>query len=91
MLFPNLETRAGYTRLLEENGWQVTSDVDLSDDFALQFTRYLGTIRGELRPEITRRFGGEFFGAVEEGIASWERAAREGKVGRGLWVAKKTV
>ena len=24
MLFPYLETRAGYTRLLEENGWEVT-------------------------------------------------------------------
>ena len=90
MLFPYLETRAGYTRLLEENGWQVTSAVDLSRDFALQFTRYLGMIRGELGLEITRRFGREFDEAVEEGIACWEKAAREGKVGRGLWVAKKT-
>jgi len=90
MLFPYLETRAGYTRLLEENGWKVTADEDLSRDFAAQFVRYLGLIRGELRPEITRRFGEEFFGAVEDGIALWERAACEGKVGRGLWVAKKT-
>ena len=36
-------------------------------------------IRGELRPEITRRFGGEFFGAVEEGIACWERDCTRGK------------
>jgi ubiquinone/menaquinone biosynthesis C-methylase UbiE len=91
MLFPYLETRAGYTRLLEENGWEVTANEDLNRDFALQFTRYLGMIRGELRPEITRRFGDKFYGAVEEGIVLWEKAAYEGKVGRGLWVAKKTV
>lgn len=91
MLFPNLETRAGYTRLLEENGWEVTADMDMSRDFSLEFTRYLALIRGELRPEITRRFGGEFYGVVENGIACWEKASREGKVGRGLWVGKKIV
>jgi SAM-dependent methyltransferase len=91
MLFPYLETREGYTNLLEKNGWEVTADEDLSRDFAVQFTRYHGVIRGELRPEIIRRFGEEFCGAVEEGIALWEKAAREETVGRGLWVAKKTV
>jgi SAM-dependent methyltransferase len=91
MIFPYLETRAGYTRLLEKNGWEVTVDEDLSCDFALQFSRYLVMIRGELRPEIIRRFGDEFYGAVEKGIVLWEKAAHEGKVGRGLWIAKKTV
>ncbi len=91
MLFPSLETRAGYTRLLRENGWRVTRDLDLGDDFALQLARYHGTIRGELGPEITRRFGEGFFEAVDKGIGCWERAAREGTVGRGLWVATKSV
>ena len=81
----------GGTRLLEKNGWEVTVDEDLSCDFALQFSRYLVMIRGELRPEIIRRFGDEFYGAVEKGIVLWEKAAHEGKVGRGLWIAKKTV
>jgi len=90
MLFPYMETTGGYTRLLEENGWEVTTVDNLSRDFAVQLTRYLETIQGELRPEITQRFGHGFYSAAEEGIALWEKAAHEGKVGRGLWVAKKT-
>lgn len=89
MLFPYLETRAGYTRLLEENGWHTTRTVDLGDDFARQLSRYAVDIRGDLRREIVRRFGEAFYVAVDEGVDSWERAAREGKVGRGLWVATK--
>ena len=85
-----METTGGYTRLLEENGWEVTTVDNLSRDFAGQLTRYLEMIRGELRPEITQRFGHRFYSAAEEGIALWKKAALEGQVGRGLWVAKKT-
>jgi ubiquinone/menaquinone biosynthesis C-methylase UbiE len=90
MLFPYLETPEGYTRLLEENGWVVTAAENLSRDFAEQLTLYLERIRGDLRPEITRRFGNGFYSAAEEGIALWENAAHEGIVGRGRWVAKKS-
>jgi ubiquinone/menaquinone biosynthesis C-methylase UbiE len=89
MLFPYLETSEGYIRLLEENGWEVTAADDLSRDFAEQFPMYHDRIRGELRPEITRRFGKGFYSAVEEGITLWENAAHEGIVGRGRWIAKK--
>jgi ubiquinone/menaquinone biosynthesis C-methylase UbiE len=90
MLFPYLETSEGYIRLLEENGWEVTAADDLSRDFAGQFTIYHDMIRGELRPEIIRRFGNGLYSAVEEGITLWENAAHEGIVGRGRWIAKKT-
>ena len=90
MLFPYLETRAGYTSMREESGLEVTRYVDLSDDFARQLSRYAEDIRGDLRREIIRRFGEEFFTAIDEGIGSWEVYAREGKVGRGLWVARKS-
>jgi len=89
MLFPYLETSEGYVRLLEENDWEVTAADDLSRDFAEQFTMYHDMIRGELRPEIIRRFGNGFYSAVEEGINLWENAAHEGIVGRGRWIAKK--
>ena len=90
MLFPYLETLGGYTLLLEENGWEMTAVDNLSREFAGQFTRYLEMIRGGLRPEIIRLFGQDFYSTVEEGIALWEKAAHESKVGRGLWVAKKS-
>jgi len=89
MLFPYLETSEGYTRLLEENGWTMISADTLNRDFAEQLSRYLERIRGDLRPEITRRFGNDFYAAAEGGIALWEKAAREGIVGRGRWVARK--
>ena len=90
MLFPYLETSEGYTQLLEENGWVVTAEDNLSRDFAEQLTLYLERIRGNLRPELTRRFGNGFYSAVEDGIVLWENAAHEGIVGRGRWVARKT-
>ena len=89
MLFPYLETSDGYIRLLEDYGWVVTAADDLSRDFAEQFTLYRKRIQGEFRPEITRRFGNDFYSAVEEGITLWENAAHEGIVGRGRWIAKK--
>lgn len=90
MLFPYLETMEGYRELLRENGWKVSAAEDLSRDFAGQFTMYLEKIRGELRPEIIRRFGTSFYSGAEAGIALWEQAAREGIVGRGRWIAEKT-
>ena len=91
MLFPYLETPEDYPRLLEDNGWEVTSADDLSRDFAEQFTIYRSRIQGELRPEIIQQFGDSFFSAVEDGITLWENAAHDGIVGRGRWIARKTV
>ena len=90
MLFPYLETFEGYRQLLGEHGWVVISADDLSRDFSEQFTRYFETVKGELRPEIIRRFGSTFYSAAEEGFALWEEAAREGIVGRGQWIAQKS-
>lgn len=91
MLFPYLETRAGYTRLLRENGWEVELEVDVGDDFAREVARYFSMVRGELAPAIVGRFGPGFHDAVVEGIGCWKRAARDGAVGRGLWVARKAI
>ena len=91
MLFPYMETPEGYQQLLEESGWRVTAADDLSRDFSEQFTIYRTKIQEELRPEIIRQFGDSFFSAVEEGIVLWENAAHEGIVGRGRWIARRTV
>jgi SAM-dependent methyltransferase len=89
MLFPTLETPGGYDALLARHGWEVTLYEDLNRAFALSLGSYLDLVRGDLRPAIIGRFGEEMYTATEQGIAAWERAAREGKVGRGRWIARK--
>lgn len=89
MLFPTLETPGGYDALLARHGWEVTLYENLDREFARSLERYRDLVMGDLRPAIIERFGEEMYAATEQGIAGWERAAREGKVGRGRWIARK--
>lgn len=90
MIFPDLETPDGYSDLLVQNGWEVTTTSDLSGDFARYCTHYLGKLRNDLKDVIVGKFGSELYEAAEQGLTLWEKAAREGKVGRGRWIAQRT-
>lgn len=89
MIFPDLETLEGYSDLLVQNGWELNTTSDLTSDFARHCTHYLGKLRSELKDVIIGRFGSELYRAAEQGLSLWEKAAREGKVGRGRWIAKR--
>lgn len=89
MLFRSLETPAGYDALLARYGWEVTGYENLDQEFALALGRYRELVSGDLQPEIIGQFGQEMYTTVEQGIRDWEKAADEGKVGRGRWIARK--
>lgn len=89
MLFPTLETPGGYDALLARNGWEVTRYENLDREFALALGRYRNPVTGDLQPAIIEQFGQEMYTVAEQGIEGWERAAHEGKVGRGRWIARK--
>ncbi len=89
MLFPYMETRDGYQRLLRRHGFAVRACEDLSEDFASQMHRYRDALAGGLKGRIVEYFGAETFRDMERGIGLWVDAAREGKVGRGRFVGRK--
>ncbi len=89
MLFPYMETLAGYERLLRRHGFAVTECEDLSEDFASHMHRYRNALTGDLKDRIVERFGTDAFREMEHGIGLWVDAADEGKVGRGRFVGRK--
>jgi SAM-dependent methyltransferase len=89
MVFPAMETLEGYSALIEGVGLHVLEKEDLSTDFALHMDRYL-TILKKSRENIVSGFGKELYLGAEKGVFAWKNAAHEKKVGRGLWIAKKT-
>ncbi len=88
MIFPNLETLEGYQILLEENNCKVIEVEDLQDDFAIHLKHYLEKLVG-MKEVITQEFSAELYEIAEAGVKAWKKAAEEGKVSRGLWIAEK--
>ena len=88
MVFPDLETLEGYARLIRAAGLTLKEREDLSPDFAGHLDRYLVTLK-QHKEDITASFGDELYDQAEKGIVAWAKAAREQKVGRGLWIATK--
>ncbi|WP_440949793.1 class I SAM-dependent methyltransferase [Methanosphaerula subterraneus] len=89
MLFPTLETPGRYDALLARHGWEVTGYENLDQEFALALGRYRELVTGDLRAMIIEQIGQEMYTVALQGIAGWEQAAHEGKVGRGRWIARK--
>lgn len=89
MVFPYMETLDGYERLLKENGFELIEKEDLSEDFAKHCHIYQDKLRNELKDGIIKNYNAELFKAADDGLDMWVKAADEGKVGRGRWIAKK--
>jgi ubiquinone/menaquinone biosynthesis C-methylase UbiE len=89
MVFPYMETLEGYKKLLEETGFEVLEMEDLSSDFAKYCHIYQDMLRNELKDGIVEKYGIELFKVADSGLNMWVLAANEGKVGRGMWIAKK--
>ncbi len=88
MVFPDMQTFDGYTRLLRAQGYTVTDSEYLGQDFAEHIDRYVGKLQAA-RPAITEGLGAEAYAGAEAGLLAWQAAAHGDKVGRGLWVAHK--
>ncbi|MGZ4941662.1 MAG: class I SAM-dependent methyltransferase [Halobacteriota archaeon] len=88
MVFPDLQTLDGYANLIRTAGLILKEQEDLSVDFAQHMDQYLGTLKKN-KGNIIEGFGNDLYNEAEKGIIAWNKAAREKKVGRGLWIATK--
>jgi ubiquinone/menaquinone biosynthesis C-methylase UbiE len=88
MLFPNMETLEGYRLLLENNNCKVLEVEDLQEDFAKHMHIYKEKLKG-LKDEIIENFNEQLYQIAEAGVQAWTKAANDGKVSRGLWLAEK--
>ncbi|MDY6964731.1 MAG: methyltransferase domain-containing protein [Halobacteriota archaeon] len=88
MVFPDLQTIDGYKDLIEGEGFDIIETDDLSDDFARHVDIYVRILK-ENQQNIIDGFGEELYKFAEGGLLTWQKAAHEKKVGRGLFIAKK--
>lgn len=89
MPFPTLETLDGYASLLTQNGCTVTQLDDLSQHWAQILVQRLAMYRS-LESDTVRKFGAEHFRKWDETYAYFVGLFREGKLGGGRFVARKS-
>ncbi len=89
MPFPTLETLDGYASLLTQNGCTVTQLDDLSRHWAQILVQRLAMYRS-LESDTVRKFGAEHFRKWDETYAYFVGLFREGKLGGGRFVARKS-
>ncbi len=89
MAFPYMETLDGYEEILNNSGFKVLEKEDLSKDFAKHCHIYQNMLREDLKQGVIDNYGAEMFDIADSGLNLWVRAADEGKVGRGRFIAKK--
>jgi sarcosine/dimethylglycine N-methyltransferase len=88
MIFPSMETLSGYENLLTRNSCKIIEVEDLQDDFAKHMIIYQKKLVS-MKAEIVNNFSPELFENALNGVNAWVKAAGEGKVSRGLWIAEK--
>lgn len=88
MAFPNMQTLEGYVKLIKVAGLKLVQKMYLGEDFSEHMDIYNGIVQGK-KQYLISNFGKTLYTEVEAGLLAWQKAAHEGKVGRGLWIAKK--
>jgi hypothetical protein len=83
-----METLSGYEKLLRNNSCKVIEVEDLQEDFAEHMVFYKEKLLG-MKSDIVKNFSLELFEVALKGVNAWVKAASEGKVSRGLWIAEK--
>lgn len=86
---PNLETLAGYRRLLEKNGFSVLSQEDLSASMGEDYAGCVGRIKTELRDRLIREFGQDIFEGTCQMLQLLADGVAQGFLGRGRFIARK--
>jgi SAM-dependent methyltransferase len=88
MVFPDMQTFDGYSKLIGDFGMKIQEKEDLGDDFARHMDVYLSILQ-ENKDNIINGFGDELYNEAEKGVLAWKDAAHNKWVSRGLWIAKK--
>jgi ubiquinone/menaquinone biosynthesis C-methylase UbiE len=89
MVFPYMETIAGYVALAQAAGLVVCEKEDLTPDFAAHVQVYLGMVEHEYRQQIIAGYGQDMYGQVVSGLTLWRDASAAGRVGRARLIARK--
>jgi SAM-dependent methyltransferase len=89
MVFPYMETLAGYAALAEAAGLAVEEQEDLTPDFAGHVQVYLDMVQNQYKQGIIEGYGRPMYEQVVQGLTSWRDASAAGKVGRGRIIARK--
>ncbi len=88
MVFPNLETIEGYAKLLADSGYKVNEKTYYGREFSVHVDGYVKKLR-DAKQSISNGFGPGAYEEAERGLLAWQKAARDDKVGLGLWIARK--
>lgn len=88
MVFPDMQTLDGYSKLIRVIGMKLKENEDLGDDFAKHMDIYISTLQKN-KENIINGFGEELYHEAERGVLAWQNAAHNKWVSRGLWIAKK--
>jgi ubiquinone/menaquinone biosynthesis C-methylase UbiE len=91
MKFPDMQSIAGYTNLLEKNGFAVQEASDHTEDFANHIENYLGQLAGQRHFDAMQILGWnqDVFAYLGSEFGFMLEKAREGCFGRGRFLAVK--
>jgi len=89
MVFPYIETIAGYVALAEAAGLVVAEKEDLTPHFAAHVQAYLDMVEHEYRQQIIAGYGQDMYNQVLSGLTLWRDAAASGHVGRARFIVRK--
>lgn len=89
MVFPDMQTLEGYSKLIENVRMNLKEKEDLGEDFANHMDIYVSTLQKN-KEKIITGFGEELYYEAEKGVLAWQRATHNKWVSRGLWIAKKS-
>ena len=91
MKFPYMESRRGYEKILEENGFKIKSCEDLGKDFARHIRLYIDMLSEQLAFDALKIIGGEIpvFQAMGWEMAFMLKMAEVGKFSRTRIIASK--
>jgi sarcosine/dimethylglycine N-methyltransferase len=88
MVFPNMETFEGYTKLITKTGFKLVENIDQGKEFTEHLDTYVSTVHAS-KQVIISKFGIDAYSTTEKGLLRWQKAAKENQVSLGLWIAKK--
>ncbi len=89
LVMPNLQTLPGYSTLLTGNGFHILEQQDLNDDFASHTRDYQARMEGDLKDQITEKFGEHLYPGAKAAIDMLASAVQEKKMSRGRFIARK--
>lgn len=84
----SLETAEGYKPKLQVAGFEVRKFADLSAYVSTYYQKYIDHLRTR-KEALVEAVGEEYFDYTLRAMALWVKAAREGKLGWGMFLAQK--